>query len=106
MTFCKKMNSRTLNSIGLILGIIGVVFLFVWGSPQPSFTEGTFMAVEDGTVIDKNGTTAGERDESIRNSRERYTILSRCGLSLIAVGFVFQIAAAWTPIQSRQPLER
>ena len=37
--------SKWLSTIGLILGIVGVVLIFIWGPPQPSF-EGDKLLLE------------------------------------------------------------
>ena len=34
------MTARWLNTVGLLLGMAGVVILFIWGPPQPNFIEG------------------------------------------------------------------
>jgi hypothetical protein len=34
------LTAQCLNTIGLALGMAGVVILFIWGPPQPDFIEG------------------------------------------------------------------
>jgi hypothetical protein len=91
------MNSRLLNTIGLALGIIGVLFLFVWGPPQPSFETGVPLGLEDATPLDGSGKTVAEHNRQIEAKRKFYTNMSRVGLCLILVGFALQLWAVWLP---------
>lgn len=40
------MRAALLNQIGLLLGMTGVVLIFRWGPPQPSFEEQPFLAMQ------------------------------------------------------------
>jgi hypothetical protein len=80
--------------VGLILGMIGVVIMFIWGSPQPSFEEHVTRKVMDNTKF-IDGTTAKEYADNARKRKTRYTWLSRLGLGLIGVAFLLQLIDAW-----------
>ena len=56
-------NSKSLNTIGLALGLIGVIIIFIWGPPQPILEEGIKLGLEDNTPIDDNGKTVKEHNE-------------------------------------------
>lgn len=89
------MNAQILNSLGLILGLIGVLFIFIWGPPQPNLEEGIGMGLEDGTPIDSSGKTVKQHDEEIKAKRKKYNLMSRIGLTLVFIGFLFQLLANW-----------
>jgi hypothetical protein len=91
------MTSQVLNTIGLILGIIGVSFIFKWGPPQPSFEAGVSLGVEDATPIGDTGKTVADHDREVAVQRRRYTRMSRIGLLLIMIGFALQLCALWIP---------
>ena len=40
------MNPRLLNTVGLVLGMLGVLIIFIWGPPQPDFEEHVGLASE------------------------------------------------------------
>ena len=70
------MSPNILNSIGLILGLIGAVIVFYFGLPAISvLSEGSYVEIQ------------------ITPKMKRYTRYSRFGLALIALSFLFQIAA-------------
>jgi drug/metabolite transporter (DMT)-like permease len=94
------MTSRLINTIGLVLGIIGVVFIFLWGPPQPNFEPGISVGLEAANVIDAQGTTVAQRDLKVASDRRQYVIRSYVGLAFIGLGFVFQLWAVWMPQQS------
>lgn len=91
------MNSRILNSIGLIVGIIGVVLIFLWGPPQPQLDTGISIGLEDGNFIKELGKTVGEHNIDILKRRDFHTFMSGLGLILIIIGFAFQLIATWIP---------
>ena len=76
------MTSQLLNTVGLLLGIAGVVILFIWGPPQPDLDPHTKL-------------TLVHEDEATKRLRRRYEVMSRVGLGLIGVGFLAQLAAVW-----------
>ena len=79
------MTAVVLNRVGLVLGMTGVVFIFIWGPPQPSFEEATFLTTE--------GPLDPEEAARTRRLKRRHDILSRVGLALIGLGFAAQLAA-------------
>lgn len=75
------------NSIGLLLGIAGVVLLFFYGSPQPDFQKGISLGL-DGPEVD-------EQIKRVKKLKNKYLVRSRFALALILIGFVFQFAASF-----------
>ena len=94
---CRVKSARALNTVGLLLGIIGVLIIFVWGPPQPSFQTGVSIVVEDSTPIDRTGKTAGEHAGEVLQNEKHYGFMSKLGLGLIMVGFGLQLWAVWLP---------
>jgi|WetSurMetagenome_2_1015567.scaffolds.fasta_scaffold16425_3 hypothetical protein len=82
-----------MNLIGLVLNFIGSVIIFFCGFPQPDFSEGVSLGLEDNTPIDYRGKkiTASKYDEIIRKKKKIYKKISHLGLILICVGFLLQI---------------
>jgi hypothetical protein len=80
------LSARWLNTVGLALGMIGVVIIFIWGPPQPSFDETSALLLE--------GTDA-QHVEDVRRHKHQYEVMSSIGLGLIFVGFGAQLAAVW-----------
>ena len=88
------MTQQLLNRLGLALGFVGVILIFVWGPPQPTFEEGEGLGLEEGTRLE-DGRTVAEHDADKRRLKLRHAVLSRIGLALIAVGFAMQFAATY-----------
>jgi hypothetical protein len=88
------MSAQWLNTIGLVLGMLGVVMLFIWGPPQPAFEEGVPRTLLPRTPLTGGG-TVGARIEETRREKVVYKWMSRIGLGLIGVGFAFQLWAVW-----------
>ena len=86
------LSAQTLNTVGLVLGMLGVALIFVWGPPQPQLEEGVGMGLEDGTPLG-NGLTVAQHNAAVRRRRLRHTILSRVGLGLVFLGFLAQLVA-------------
>jgi hypothetical protein len=85
-----------LNTAGIIFSIIGVVILFYYGFPQPSFQEYVGLAIEDNTIVDAdNGITAKNIAEESALEKREYKSKAMFALFLILTGFVFQIVATW-----------
>ena len=97
------MNPRFLNTLGLVLGIIGVIIIFVWGPPQPQLDTGVSIGIEDATPIDKTGKTVGEYNQEIIRRRNIHIFMSQLGLVLIMIGFAFQLWATWVPLKPTKP---
>lgn len=88
-------NGKVLNSIGLLFGIIGVTIIFIWGPPQPQLEEGIGIGLSNNTRIDKTGKTVKQFNQETQNRKRRHNIMSKAGLGLIFVGFIFQLLATW-----------
>ena len=91
------MRQQIINTIGLVLGIIGVVILFFFAPLQPTLETGIGIGLEDGTVIDSSGKTVAQHDAEVLSRRQHYDCMSKIGLSLVGLGFVFQLLATWVP---------
>ncbi len=72
------------NTIGLLLGIVGVAILFIWGPPQPDLDPHIKMVLE-------------KQDDFTKRLRRRHEIMSRVGLGLVGLGFLVQLIAVWLP---------
>jgi hypothetical protein len=87
------MNAKRFNQIGLILCILGTSIIFKWGLPQPTFTQGTLLAVSDNTRIDNTGKTAKEHGLEVEKKEKFYSCMSKLGMAFIIIGFIFQFLA-------------
>ena len=61
------MTSKIFKYIGLILGIMGVIFLFLWA--QPNFDEGIPIGLGDATPINAPGKIVAQYNEEIRRKK-------------------------------------
>src|SRR5215831_18157772 len=64
------MEAKILNTIGLVLSIMGGSLLFFYGFPQPTHEEGIGLTLEDGTVLPdgrtaQRGHSEGERQAPV-----------------------------------------
>jgi hypothetical protein len=85
---------RWLNVIGLIFGMIGVVIIFLWGPPQPSFQQGVWVGLNPGTRLqDRGGKTVAEIDAETAATKTFYQHMSQLGLVFIFIGFGCQLIA-------------
>jgi hypothetical protein len=84
---------KSLTIIGLVLGIMGVVILFKWGPPQPSFERGASIGLEDDTKL-SNGKTVTENNADLAALEKCHKLRSKIGLGLVGLGFVFQLWGA------------
>ena len=82
------------SSIGLVLGMIGVLILFRWGPPQPAFKESVGRAVEVGTIL-KDGTKAADIVDGEQREKRKFQRMSGVGLGLVGVGFALQLIGVW-----------
>jgi hypothetical protein len=80
-----RMNRKTLNVLGLLCGIIGVIIIFIYGPPQPSFDTGIALGIA--------GPEVAQHDAQVSALRHRYETCSRIGLGFILVGFILQFVA-------------
>ena len=78
--------SQTLNIIGLILDIMGVIILFHFGLPADVNRHGTTFIISE--QIDKEEKAKGKK----------YNRLSYIALALLILGFLFQICASYTSV--------
>ena len=90
------MSGKSLNTIGLSLGILGVLVIFFFRPTPADPQEATVLSVSSGTVFE-DGTTEADRREEIRKRRQLYSCMSKVGLGLIGLGFGFQLWAVWQP---------
>ena len=71
------MTARWANTVGLVLGIVGVLILFRWGPPQPNFDEWVSLSVE---------TPESEKAvEGVKQRKREYENMSSLGLGLIGL---------------------
>ncbi|MBW1768014.1 MAG: hypothetical protein JRJ65_13330 [Deltaproteobacteria bacterium] len=79
------MSSITLNTIGLLLDIVGVLLLlFFWVAPQTAFKG-------------QLATSAEEYSEKNRKKLGRMKLLARLGMWLIILGFLLQALSNYRP---------
>ena len=86
------LTAKVLNTVGLILGMIGVALIFRWGPPQPTLEEGIGIGLEDGTPL-PDGRTVAEHNAQVRGLRAKHDKMSKIGLSLVFLGFAAQLWA-------------
>jgi hypothetical protein len=87
---------RWMNVFGLIFGMIGVVIIFLWGPPQPSFQQGVWVGLNPGTrLLDRGGKTVAEIDAETAATKTFYQHMSQLGLVFIFIGFGCQLIAVW-----------
>ena len=72
-------SSVSLNSLGLVLDIIGAVILFFFGLAPKIDTEGTVYLVTE------------QKDEDEIKRGRIYKTMSSIGIILIIFGFIFQL---------------
>jgi len=65
--------AQLLDSIGLISGIGGVLIMFKYGPPQPSFQGEFALLLEDSNVL-SNNLTAGENRALVTSRKSRITV--------------------------------
>ncbi|MCW8811088.1 MAG: hypothetical protein OQJ93_02065 [Ignavibacteriaceae bacterium] len=72
---------RILNIIGLMFGMFGVVIIFFYGPPQPSFFP--YDIITDDNI-----------HREILEMRDKYDLYSKIGLVFIGGGFLLQLLSA------------
>jgi hypothetical protein len=83
-----------LTAVGLVLGMIGGMMIFVWGPPQPSFPDHVGLSLEDNTPMG-DGKTVKDLVDDEQRKRQKYANMSKAGLVLIIIGFAVQLIDAW-----------
>jgi hypothetical protein len=84
-----QMTAAVLNSIGLLLGILGLMVIYEWGPPQPRYEGGRFTALQHGTIT--------QEELELLKQKAAAWLLSAIGLGLIGLGFACQLLAVWVP---------
>ena len=89
------MQIQILNSIGLLLAIIGTIMVFIWGLTLQQESYG--LGLEDGNEVKTKWGTIAVKEAREKGEKEvkKHKCFSRCGLFLIGLGFLFQLAATW-----------
>ena len=78
---------QIVNCIGLAFDIIGVILLFFFGIPSDLNKHGRIFRV------------VSQIDQASIDEWKKFDILSKTGLTLIILGFIFQIfSTCWTVI--------
>ena len=85
-----KMSAHWLNIIGLALGMLGVLIIFKWGPPQPSFE-----TRRSALLLGHSAAEDDLKNKEIEQQKRRYLNRSRFGLFLIFCGFGLQLYAEW-----------
>jgi len=85
---------QMITSFGLILDIVGVIFLFIWGPPTPSMEGSVGLALESGTVL-ADGRKVEDMEKKQLKKKATHSLMSKVGLGLIFLGFVLQLIAQW-----------
>jgi hypothetical protein len=77
------MNANVVNSVGLVLDIIGAVMLWKYGLPEALNKKGhQYLILED-------------IDEAEKRTAASYERRSRAALLLLVLGFAFQLWSNW-----------
>ena len=63
---------QLLNSVGLVLSMVGVLILFRFGPPQPNLESGVGLGLEDDTTL-ADGRTVAEHDKDVKQLRTRHS---------------------------------
>jgi hypothetical protein len=72
--------SQWFNTVGLLLGMVGVGMILLFGSPQPKFEGRGLQSLKQAAETPKE-----------------YLGKSTLGLILVFFGFAFQLVATWLP---------
>jgi hypothetical protein len=81
------MINPTLNTIGLVLAITGVVLIFFYGPPMPDLRTEVHIVTEQGLP-------PAERAQ-VTERLLKHQVYPKLGLGLILMGFLFQLGATW-----------
>lgn len=85
---------QSLNTAGLILGMIGVAIIFKYGPPQPNLEAGVGIGLEDATPM-PDGRTVAEHNAETERLKLKHSLMSKFGLAFVFIGFAFQLWATW-----------
>ena len=88
------MTAQILNTVGLVLGMIGVLIIFVYDPPQPNMEPGVGICLEDGNTLEDGRTVAKHNWDAV-TARARHASWSKIGLGLVFFGFAAQLCAVW-----------
>ena len=72
---------RIFNIIGLVFGMLGVIIIFIYGPPQPSFFP--YDIITDDNI-----------HKEVLEMRDKYELYSKIGLGFIGSGFLLQLISA------------
>ena len=87
-------SAQLLNSVGLVLSMIGVLLIFCFGPPMPDLEHGVGLALDEGTRL-ADGRTVAEHNADRLRLRIRHSRISQAGLLLVFAGFSLQLWATW-----------
>lgn len=76
------MSGKWLNSMGLVLDIIGVCILFKYGFPQPDLDDSIKLVAE-------------QKDPDAPRKLRRWKWMSGIGLATLIGGFLSQLLGTW-----------
>ncbi|HDY68799.1 MAG TPA: hypothetical protein ENH85_13540 [Candidatus Scalindua sp.] len=91
------MNSKALTTIGLCLGMLGVILIFIWGPPQPNLKPGVSIELEDNNPVNETGQTVAEYNQEVIAKKATHACMSRIGLIMVFIGFTCQLISIWIP---------
>ncbi len=84
-----------MTTVGGVLSLMGILILFRFGFPQPSFVvEESYLGLESANVLSDGKTVAEARADASRKELT-YKRLSMVALGLIVVGSVMQMISVW-----------
>lgn len=75
-----QIEGKCLNIIGLLMGMIGVIIIFIYGPPQPSFFP--YDIITDDNI-----------HKEVLEMKDKYELFSKIGLGCIFIGFSLQLIA-------------
>jgi len=87
--------AQLLNSVGLVLSMVGVLVIFRFGPPMPDLEHGVGLGLDEGTRLADGRTVAQHNADRLR-LRTRHSRMSQGGLLLVFAGFALQLWATWS----------